>query len=1014
MKKIFDTLIVVVVLFFTTNLNAQNHEIWGVTGYGGTNKGGVLFNTDENGNNFNVKNNFSIENVGTYPQGRMAEAPNGNLYGTTYSGGDYDDGVLFEYNPNANTYSVLYNFEEVTSGKDPNDVIYFNGKLYGTTSHGGQYDLGTFYEFDINTNIYKRLFTFTNSTSTYPRGGLLLADNNKIYGVTLFGGNYDDGQIYEYDPILDTLIIKDNFSEYTEGSRPYGYLIQAEDGFVYGLTTNGSQNNGRIFKYDISTGTLSKVFELGDIDARYGLSLVNGGDGKLYGTTLYNTSNVGGVLFNYDLSSGIVTKLYEFSEGTELGSRPGNISILSNGKIYGTTSNSGNYDGGNLYEYDILLDTITIVEYSNGYNESKPTGMFVEATNGGIYGFTSGIYDGEGAICEFNLIASSLVNNIYFNLSPNGRIPMGGLVQASNGKLYGVTKEGGVFNYGALYEYNLSNNTISTKLNFRGSNGMYPNGKIIINNDKIYGVTKYDSINWKGVIYEYDLATETMTILHNFVNSTEGETPIGELFLADNGKLYGTTNNGGATNNGTIYEYDLQTGVYTKLVDLESSIGRFPTDGLVQANNGKLYGLTQGGGASYRGVLYEYTPSSGAYTVKLDFSNMENPLGRLTLASDGALYACAYDGGSNNYYGGIFKYTPSTNEYIELFSFSGSDGSGPSSTLIEGANGKLYGLTSSGGDYDYGVLFEYDIINDTLIVKKHFNDTIGKNPTTQLLEISSCYPLESNSAVEACGNYTSPSGNQTFTSAGTYTVMDTVARDCGADSILYIDLTVLDLPQVTANANETSLCEGDDLTLFGSGEGTFTWDNGVTDNVSFVPTSTTLYTVTADDGSCTNTDTITVFVYPYPVQPTIVLYGGQLMSSSAENNQWYYTTIQLPGETGQFLTPASSGEYFVEVTENGCSTMSEGYNYSATSVETLEEDNFSIYPNPANNYVFIQSSKNKIESVEIIDITGKIVETINDIEKNSISINVSVYNKGVYFISVKTDNYNKMKKLIIE
>ena len=1016
MKKIINILIVVVALLLTTSLQAQNHEIWGVAGYGGDTKGGVIFNTDDNGDNFNIKHNFLIENVGTYPKGKMVEATNGNLYGVTYSGGDYDNGVLFEYNPNTNDYSVIFNFDKLVSGKGPAGIMYYNGKLYGTTSFGGQDDLGTIFEFDLSTNTYRKIYAFSyvGGAPKYPQGDLLLADNGKLYGVTGYGGNYGDGTIYEYDPTLDTLIFKDSFYDNVEGKQPSGYMLQAEDGYIYGLTAGGPQLNGRLFKYDISTGTLSKVFELSAVYGRNGRMLIDGGNGILYGLTSFTTSNGGGTIFKYDINSGFRTRLYEFADVAVTGSRPYYISLLNNGKIYGATSMDGSNNDGELFEYDILLDTLIIIDYPNGYNESAPSGYFTEASNGGIYGFTDGIIYGEGAICEFNLISKSLVNNLYLNRSPNGRIPVGGLAQADNGKLYGVTSEGGAYNYGALYEYDLSSNTITTKQDFNGNNGLYPIGNILIANNKIYGVTQYDSTDWLGAIYEYDIVNETMIALHHFTNSTEGKTPRGKLLLADNGKLYGTTYDGGANNLGILYEYDLQSGVFTKILDFESSIGSRPAGGLIQTPDGKIYGLTANGGTSNRGVLFEFIPSTGAYTVKITFSHFEYPFGRLTLASDGSLYACTKDGGDYNYHGGIFKYIPSTNEYIELHSFSGADGSEPIGTLIEATNGKLYGMTNSGGDFDFGVLYEYDIINDTLILKKHFNDTIGKNPTTQLLEISSCYPLVNNSTIEACGNYTSPSGSYTYTSVGNYAFTDTISRNCGADSILNIDLTVLDLPQVTANADETSLCEGDNLTLYASGEGTFTWDNSVIDNVSFIPTSTTLYTVTADNGTCTNTDTITVFVYPYPVQPTIVLYGGQLMSSSATNNQWYYTTIQLPGETDQFLTPASNGDYFVEVTEKGCATISEAYNYTTTSINNLDINNFTIYPNPANNFVAIQNSEFAIQNLEILDITGKIVKTINNVNEKSITIDISNFSKGVYFVRVKTNNNSKMKKLIIE
>ena len=243
-----------------------------------------------------------------------------------------------------------------------------------------------------------------------------------------------------------------------------------------------------------------------------------------------------------------------------------------------------------------------------------------------------------------------------------------------------------------------------------------------------------------------------------------------------------------------------------------------------------------------------------------------------------------------------------------------------------------------------------------------------------------------------------------------YTVTATNGSCSNTDTIT---IEVKALPEVQANASNTALCEGEPVTLYGTNNTNYTWNNSVSDSVEFIPTETTVYTVSVSDSLCSNTDTISVFVYPYPEQPTISSYGNQLFSSSTEGNQWYFTSVLLPGETDQFLTPQTDGEYFVEVTENGCSTMSEGFTYTSTSISNIEDNGFSIFPNPATKFININIGNRSIESIKINNELGEIVKQINRIDDNNIKIDVSDLRNGIYFITVKSNNYTKVKKLII-
>ncbi|MBI2281597.1 MAG: gliding motility-associated C-terminal domain-containing protein [Bacteroidetes bacterium] len=179
------------------------------------------------------------------------------------------------------------------------------------------------------------------------------------------------------------------------------------------------------------------------------------------------------------------------------------------------------------------------------------------------------------------------------------------------------------------------------------------------------------------------------------------------------------------------------------------------------------------------------------------------------------------------------------------------------------------------------------------------------------------------------GSDTPNSSNQNptnicYSAAGTFDVALVVSNPSGSDSLFMADfITVNALPNVIANANDTSICIGDTLILNGGGATSYTWDNGVINNIGFVPSTTTLYTVTGIDTvtSCQNTDTLTVFVNALPnvianATDTIICLGDsvKLYGSGATSYLWNF------GVTDSInFSPASTNTYTVTGTDiNGC------------------------------------------------------------------------------------------------
>lgn len=753
MKKLFTLL---VILSFTVSIApfsslAQNRtEFWGMTS-DAENGGGLIFKTDASGNNQQVMRTF-IQIPGQNPDfTQLCQAPNGKLYGMAYLGGLNNYGLLFEYNPVTNIYTKKIDFAGVTNGQYPHGslILASNGKLYGMTQQGGANYMGVIFEYDPITNAYSKKYDFAGTTSgSYPYGSLTQASNGKLYGMTYQGGVNNMGVLFEYEISTGTFTKKLDFAGTTNGSYPIGSLLLASNGKLYGMTNQGGTGtNGVLFEYDIAVNTYTKKLNFAGTSngsRPYG-TLVQMANNKMYGMTYYGGVSGVGVIFEFDVATGTTTKKLDFA-GTTNGSYPqGNLFKTSTGKLYGMTSQGGASNNGVLFLFDAATSTYTKkVDFAGATNGSRPYGTVMQASSGKLYGMTyNGGSSGQGVMFEYDTVTSTYTKKLDFvSGSISGSYPYGSLIKATNEKLYGMTNLGGINNLGVIFEYDPATLVYTKKLDFAGtSNGARPYGSLVqASNGKLYGMTQQGGVSNMGVLFEYNLTTSTYTKLLDFAGTTNGSYPSGSLMQASNGKLYGMTYQGGANNIGVMFEFDPATNTYTKKLDFAGTTnGSYPYGSFLQASNGKLYGMTQQGGTNNYGVLFEYKLYSNTYTKKINFAYTATgcyPRGTLIQASNGLLYGTTYLGGASGN-GVIFKYDTTSSACTKELDFAGTtNGSYPYGNLMQAINGKIYGLTFQGGANNYGVIFQYDPITTSFTKKMDFNAANGKNPYyTQLIEI---------------------------------------------------------------------------------------------------------------------------------------------------------------------------------------------------------------------------------------------------------------------------------------
>lgn len=358
-------------------------------------------------------------------------------------------------------------------------------------------------------------------------------------------------------------------------------------------------------------------------------------------------------------------------------------------------------------------------------------------TTGLLYGMT--FYGGStnfGVLFRYDPVNNKDSILINFN-NPYWAHPYGNLIQGLDGKLYGLTVASG----GSLFSYNVTNGTGAPLFYFTGPNGFSPTGSLIQATDSLlYGLTAQGGTSNDGVLFSYNTTTGKDSVRFNF-NGTNGRAAGGSLLQAKDGKLYGMTQLGGSSDSGVLFSFDPKTGKDTVLVNFTKAIGVFPYYGsLIQDTNGLLYGMTSGGGLG-NGVLFSYNPITGKDTVLVNFTSPTgySPFGSLIHDTKGILYGMTYYGGAFVSYGTLFSYNPVSATYTVLFSFNPPNGANPYGSLIQASNGLLFGMTYNGGINSSGSLFNFDLSTNTETKLIDLNVIDGIFPYGDLTEVMEVY-----------------------------------------------------------------------------------------------------------------------------------------------------------------------------------------------------------------------------------------------------------------------------------
>lgn len=541
----------------------------------------------------------------------------------------------------------------------------------------------------------------------------------------------------------------------------------------------------------------------------------------------------------------------------------------------------------------------------------------------------------------------------YFD-SVNGELPQS-IIQISSGKIYGTTYVGGTSYAGVIFEIDPVTGEFTKKMDFDTYNtGNQPVASLVETQDgKLYGTTQFGGAHHKGVLYEWDPVLNVFTKKRDFDGIGLGAHPGAGLVYGSNGKIYGLTAAGGDFGHGVLFEYDISLDSFTKLVDFDSlNTGMYPRSNLFETNEGLLFGGTRFGGLHNKGVLFAWDITSSSFIKKIDFDGelKGQNCSSIYQADNGKLIGTTFDGGLNN--GGVlFEWDNNLSLFTKKMDFDtpyelfdGHTGCHPAARLMQASSGDLFGVTGEGGLNHSGVLFKWNINSNEYSNKVEFDYTnleLGFNPRSSLIEISVCRDSYSVATELYCRPLQSPSGNYLYDEPGIY--IDTIANYCGMDSIITTELL---------ESFETISASND------------------------------------------------------------MMYSTSL---SAHTYQWVncndYSII--PGATNPTYSASSDGNYALIITQDDCVDTSECINFVLSDFNQTYDSDLHIYPNPSNGLVNVTTDVIG-GYISIYSIDGKIIKSGIYISSKETSIDLSSIKAGTYFLKLKGDNQEYVERIVIK
>lgn len=314
-----------------------------------------------------------------------------------------------------------------------------------------------------------------------PGTTLVEGDDGFIYGTTSEGGATDRGTVFRMDRAGAVVVLR----------SPARSFFKASDGFFYGTTEeDGAFGNGTVYRMD-RNGVVTELYAFDGVTGGSPTSLVQAADGLFYGTTAFGGAADSGIVFRMD-PSGAVTVVRSFEDEA---ARVDPLAFFQSpdGFLYGTTYY------GTVFRMDLAGAVTVLRTFDSIYVD------MIEGSDGFFYGVTdSGGDAGAGTIFRMDRAGGTVVLHSF--AGPDGAAPIAAPVEASDGFLYGLTNSGGAFGAGVLYRMDRAGG-FAVLHTFDGASGAYGVASLIQAGDgALYGTVALGGAYEQGVAFRLSLA----------------------------------------------------------------------------------------------------------------------------------------------------------------------------------------------------------------------------------------------------------------------------------------------------------------------------------------------------------------------------------------------------------------------------------------------------------------------------------------------------------------------------
>jgi uncharacterized repeat protein (TIGR03803 family) len=324
-----------------------------------------------------------------------------------------------------------------------------------------------------------------------------------------------------------------------------------------------------------------------------------------------------GVVFKLDVN-GNESVLHAFTGGADGAYPTGTLVRDSAGNLYGTAESGGDLscDGpsgcGTVFKLDPAGRLTVLYTFTGGNDGSSPGGGVIRDAAGNLYGTTSfgGGASNGGTIFKLDPAGNETVL-FRFGAKSQGRDPVAGLFRDATGNLFGTTYEGGtsyLTGFGTVFKLDSKGKETVLHTFAPTGDGAYPYAGVVPYGEDLYGMTTGGGAYQYGTVFKLDKSGNE-TLLYSFAGGTDGRYPNSSGLIHDGlGNLYSTTENGGdANDDGTVFELD-QSGNETVLHRFNGTDGTRPNAGVIRDSAGNLYGTTYQGGAFGNGTVFKIAP----------------------------------------------------------------------------------------------------------------------------------------------------------------------------------------------------------------------------------------------------------------------------------------------------------------------------------------------------------------------------------------------------------------------